>query len=218
MFGAIWGMGFHRARMGGGDGFPSPPWRGDAEGPLHETAGLGFGIFLVSLGVMFAATLLVLTILLWSRGGDPEGLELPWVLWPASACALLLPLLAGHARRLVMRGASRAVLRPWFYGASLCSALLLGLQLMALMHVAEQNPAFHIDRLLLFSFYTLVGLHVLHSAIGLFGLLWVARRAAKGRYRRDRSAGLTVCGLYQGFVACSWLLVMLTLHVQQRLA
>jgi heme/copper-type cytochrome/quinol oxidase subunit 3 len=172
--------------------------------PEQDPAGFGFGVFLVSWGVMFTCMILGFSLLLWRRGYDPEILELPFVLWPATVAALLSPLLTRRALRDLRRGDDG--LRSSILLALLAAVLLMGLEIFA-VYLVSRSHGFGIEHMLVFAFYCLLGLHILHAGIGLITLAWVSLRAWRGRYCKDAHRGLRVCSMYQGFVAVTWLAV-----------
>ncbi len=62
-------------------------------------------------------------------------------------------------------------------------------------------------------FYTLTGLHGLHVLGGVGLLAGVLRRAARGKYGRNRATGVTLSALYWYFVVVVWVFLFLALYV-----
>ena len=62
-------------------------------------------------------------------------------------------------------------------------------------------------------FYVMVGMHGLHVFIAVLGLLYVSRRFGKGAYTREAHDGLTMGGMFWGFVVLVWPLLFVFVYL-----
>ena len=189
-------------RGGGGDrpsGSPAP-------GPTGIGANLlGMLVFIASEAVLFLT--LIVTFAL-ARASYPE--------WPPPDQPRL-PVSISFFNTLVLLGSGAAMLGSWKYmrrgwvrpsGRLLTAATLLGILFLAVQ-------GFEWARLIDFGltvtqnlygavFYVMIGMHALHVLIAVLGLLYVMRRFSRGAYTREDHDGLTMGGMFWGFVVLVW--------------
>jgi len=65
------------------------------------------------------------------------------------------------------------------------------------------------------TFYTLVGFHGAHVAIGVLWLLTLAAAAMWGKLPRSRALSVELCGLYWHFVDVVWILIFTLVYLMQ---
>ena len=196
------GNGSRGGRGGGGDGPSGSP----APGPTGIGANLlGMLVFIASEAVLFLT--LIVTFAL-ARASYPE--------WPPSDQPRL-PVSISFLNTLVLLGSGAAMLASWRHmrrgwvrssGRLLAAATLLGILFLVVQGVEWARL---IDFGLTVSqnlygavFYVMIGMHALHVLIAVLGLLYVMRRFSRGAYTREDHDGLTMGGMFWGFVVLVW--------------
>jgi cytochrome c oxidase subunit III len=175
---------------------------------------LGMRIFLLSLGVLFGASVIgYVTIRMVAPPATGALPPLPRGLWLST-----LLLLAGSA---TVHGALQAARQDLQERLQACLTVtaLLGVSFLAVQGVcwiAWAGPMREALRgagatYLLTGFYVLTGLHGLHVIAGLVPLLVVTRRAWAGRYSAQNHAGVSYIAMYWHFLDAVWLVLFATL-------
>ncbi len=174
----------------------------------------GLGLFLASLGILFAVVLIGYLVIRFAPSEQPVEIPpLPGKLWLST---LLLVAGSGtiHAalraarrdrpRRLRAATAATALLGFGFLGVqTLCWLEWAGALAQSL---GEAQRAF-----LLSGFYVLTGVHAVHVLGGLVPMTVVAARAFRGRYSSTDHAGVLYCAIYWHFLDAVWLVLFATL-------
>ncbi len=176
---------------------------------------LGMRLFLLSLGMLFAAAVIGYATIRIAGAADAAGAlpPLPRGLWLST-----LLLLAGSA---AVQGALVAARRD-LQGrlrACLAATVLLGIAFLLVqggcwfawapaMREALRGSA---GTYVLTGFYVLTGLHGLHVLGGLVPLMVVTRRAWAGRYAPHAFAGVAYLAAYWHFLDAMWLVLFATL-------
>lgn len=183
---------------------------------------MGMGVFLVSLGILFGATLvgfLVMRVELARRGMWPQDLPtLPRGLWIST---LILLVSSG-----TMQWATFALQRndqlQLSAGMILTFALGIGFLIMQticwlgwLTPVVERWSASGEYRFALTSFYLLTGLHALHVIGGLIPMAVVTRRAIAGKYSPQEDAGVRHTAMYWHFLDAVWVVLFICIMAGQ---
>lgn len=174
-------------------------------------APFGMAVFLVSLGVLFIASLVAYAAIRipatdWPPPGTPP---LPKSMWLATALLLVSSGTIHHALRGVRHGDPRALRR------GLVATLLLGLAFLAVqLHgwwalVQLDMPVS--KNLYAFTFYLLTALHGAHVIGGLAPLGLVSQRAFAGRYAPDAHMGVTLVTMYWHFLDAVWVVIFTVL-------
>jgi cytochrome c oxidase subunit 3 len=187
-----------------------------ADPQARNAAGaLGMRLFLLSLGMLFAAAVIGYAALRLSGApaGDAGLPPLPRALWVST-----LLLLAGSAAVHGALGAARCG-RERRLRASMAATLLLGaafLLVQAACWIAWAEPMREALRgtaatYRLTGFYVLTGLHGLHVLGGLVPLAVVTRRAWSGRYSPEAHAGVQYIAAYWHFLDGTWIVLFATL-------
>jgi heme/copper-type cytochrome/quinol oxidase subunit 3 len=185
----------------------------------QAAAAQGMRLFLLSLGILFAATLIGYGVVRLELG--PAAVEvppLPGLLWLSTVL-----LLASSGSIQVALGAARSG-RPDRLVAAMAATTLLGVAFLAVQSVSwlrwagplvaglrEQRQAF-----LVAAFYVLTGIHAAHVLGGLVPLAVVTRRAAARRYGPAEHGGVLHCAMYWHFLDAVWLALFGTLLLGTR--
>lgn len=179
---------------------------------------MGLRIFLISLGVLFIATLIAFAsvrMFLAERNAWPADLPpLPNLLWLSTAVLAMSSvsmqwavngIRAGHQRRL---------------RAGLLITALLGVGFLLvqsrcwlewMVPVSQRWDESDEHRFALTSFYVLTGIHALHVIGGLIPMTVTARRAFDGRYSPDEHAAVQYVAAYWHFLGVVWIVLYLTM-------
>src|SRR5207249_10145822 len=168
---------------------------------------LGFWLYLMSDSLVFASLFATYGVLGRNYAGGPSGtelFELPLV--AINTSLLLLSSITYGFVVIAMRRNRRGATLAWLAVTGLLGASFVGIALHEFAHLIEegngpQRSAF------LSSFFTLVGTHGLHVAIGLFWMLvlWVetlARGLASSTIRK-----LTMLSLFWHFLDIVWIFI-----------
>ena len=188
----------------GGDG-DEPSGSPSVEPPGTGANVLGMLVFIASEAVLFLTLIVTFALV---RAGYPE--------WPPSDQPRL-PVMVSFFNTLVLLGSGAAMFGAWqsirrgripSSRRLLTSATLLGILFLVVQGVEW-------IRLIDFgltvtrniygaAFYVMIGMHALHVFIAVLGLFYVLRRFSKGGYTRDEHDGLTMGGMFWGFVVLIW--------------
>lgn len=173
-------------------------------------------LFLLSLGILFAATIIgyISVLLLGIR--EPVSIPpLPRALWLSTLVLL--------TSSVTMQGALASVRRDFQprFRVSMLATTALGaafLVIQALCWIEWYGPMRETlggaeRAFLLTSFYVLTGLHALHVIGGLVPMTVVTLRAWSGRYTAANHAGVIYCAMYWHFLDAVWLVLFGTLLI-----
>ena len=199
---------------------PAPRRRTPFDNPIARfLAGrFGMGLFLISLGMLFAATLFgFLVIRIQNHDAWPNDLPgLPSLLWVSTVILML--------SSVTMQGAVRAARGD--HGPRLTMHMILTL-ILALSFLALQSLCWHAwfsvvterwnesaeYRFALTNFYILTGLHALHVVGGLVPITLVTRRALGRGYSPEDCAGVAYCAMYWHFLDGVWVILFMVLLI-----
>jgi len=174
---------------------------------------LGMFLFLLSLSVLFAASIagyLVVRLRApeWPPAGAPS---LPAGLWLATLVLLLAGGAVHFAKTSTRAGKKTAARR------ALVVAFALGI-LFLVIQVRNWNALGPIEKtapsaLFGFTFYMLTGLHAAHVLGGLIALAIVAARAYRGPSSASEPGGIESCALYWHFLDAAWIVLFAVLLI-----
>jgi len=190
-----------------------PGRRGPAEDRDPSGSRLAMGLFLASLGMLFAAGVVAHVVIRlrqpeWPPPGSPE---LPPGLWLASAVLVVLSVVLVAAERAAATGASRRL------RTRIATALGLGVAFLLLQvwnwSVLAVGVAALGQNLFTFTYWALTVLHALHVAGGLVPLVVVTVRAGGGRYGGDNLQPVSNVAWYWHFLAITWFAILAVLLV-----
>jgi heme/copper-type cytochrome/quinol oxidase subunit 3 len=135
----------------------------------------------------------------WPPVGQPR---LPVVVTGVNTVVLLLSgVAAGLAVSSLGRGRRRLV--GWLTAATVLGAIFLLVQGVEWVRLVGYGLTMT-SSLYGATFYVLIGVHGLHVAGGLIGLLVTLARAGRGTYGPGRDQGLKLCRMYWWFVVGIW--------------
>lgn len=184
--------------------------RKDTQGD-PATGVLGMWIFLISLSILFLASLVgVIVVRLRADVWRPEGAaSLPWTLVLSTAILLASSGTIHRALRSVRSGRQETLARM------LASTLLLGVVFLVLQAVNWVQLVFAgvgmKTGLYAFTFYVLTALHAAHVIGGIIPLTVITLRASRGRYGPDFHSGVRYITMYWHFLDAVWIVLCLLL-------
>jgi len=209
LFTSIIGMAFEYPRYG------AEPLEGDPptyEGVDHRKAGMW--AFLGSECVFFAC--LISTFMVYksrNTGVGAEALNIP--LTSVSTFVLLMSsLLMVLALAAVQRG-DRKWSTIWLFSTAFFGLIFLGGQVYEFTTLYTREHLSMQGNLFGQTFYTLVGTHGTHVAIGVGWLLVMAIAAARGKLDKSRALAVEIAGLYWHFVDIVWILIFTLIYLMR---
>lgn len=176
---------------------------------------LGMWLFLASLAVLFAATLIGYIVIRFQLDAWPTDLpSLPGALW-ISTLLLAISSATMHMALLSARRDNQARLRISMAMTTILAISFLAIQsycwytwFNALGDHWETSQGY---RWALMSFYVLTGIHAVHVIGGVAPMIIVTFRALAGRYSNTFHAGVHYCAMYWHFLGAVWIILFLTL-------
>jgi heme/copper-type cytochrome/quinol oxidase subunit 3 len=180
---------------------------------LEGAGTLGVTIFLVSLSVLFLASLVgYLVVRLradeWGPGGGdryPEGL------WISTLVILAASVTVHRALRAARLGDGRGTYRMLLTTLALGAAFLL-LQTINWIQLASDGITARTG-LYGFTFYIFTVLHALHVVGGIIPLVASTRRARRGGYSVDDHAGVLHVAMYWHFLDAVWMVLFVVILI-----
>jgi len=175
---------------------------------------LGMTIFLVSLSVLFAASIVgYLMVRLRSPQWVPPGTApLPLGLW-LSTLLLLLSSVTMHGAVLAIGGGKRALsTRLLLTTLGLGIAFLLS-QTYNWWRMVAVDAVLATKSLYAFTFYMLTGLHALHVIGGLIPLARTTWRSHEGAYSWADFMGIRLMAMYWHFLDAVWIVLFVILQL-----
>lgn len=178
---------------------------------------MGMWIFLVSLGMVFAAVVVAYIVvrlqLVSEDDWKPE--DTPGLGWLLVLSTVLLVGASGTlwgGTRAARSGGTGRTVGGWMAATSLLIVGFLVSQTFAWIDLWRANLVFD-ESLYAWTFYVLTGLHALHVIGGLGPLALTTRNAFLGRYGKEPTsrAGLLYCGMYWHFLDAVWLILYVVL-------
>ena len=172
--------------------------------PVIASGLVGMLFFLGTEAMIFAGLISAFLILRagasWPPAGEPR---LPAAVTAVSTLLLILSGVAMARARTAIQGGDPRTLYHRLRATAILGALFLAIQ------GSEWWRLVHFGLTLTSSlygatFYTLVGVHGVHVAGGMAGLLFVLTRARAGRYSATKYSGVEICWLYWSFVVAVW--------------
>lgn len=174
---------------------------------------MGMNLFLVSLGVLFAASIVGYLVVRgraeqWQPAGSSD---LPSQLWLSTVALLTSSMTIHSALRAVRLGRSRRV-----YHALLATLVLgfvfLGLQVVAWLDFVAAGVTAG-SSLYAFTFYVFTALHGFHVVGGLIPLGVTAWQARQGKYSAGSHAGIVYVSMYWHFLDAVWIVLFVLMMV-----
>ena len=177
-----------------------------------EAGVMGMLVFIVSLAMIFAATILGLVVVRIEDDGPwpPAGMPaLPSLLALSTIVILVSSLTMWLTTRAIARD-RQVEFRRWLWTTFALGIAFLVMQVAAWSQVIADELDF--DRhLYAWTFYVLTALHTLHVLGGIGPMAVVVRHAGRGRYRADQHRGVTYLAMYWHFLDLAWVSLYATL-------
>ena len=186
---------------------------GDPRAQEPGVGRMGFLLFLASLGMLFAASMVGFLVIrvradVWPPPGAPG---LPFGLWIGTAVLIASSGTMAWATRAIRAGRA-AVLGQALAVTWLLGVVFLGLQVANWMQFAGAEATAR-SSLYGFTFFMLTGLHGAHVVGGLAPLAVVTVNAFRGRYTAAEHRGVTYGAMYWHFLDGVWLVMFAAMAV-----
>jgi cytochrome c oxidase subunit III len=175
----------------------------------------GLRLFLVSLAMLFGASLVGFFVVRWQLGqrhlwpGDLP--SLPWELALSTAILVLSSVSMQSALNSIRAGRADSLRHGLLLTFLLGSGFLLiqvRAWIMWLVPIAQRWDYSDEYRFALTSFFVLTGLHALHVVGGLIPMAVVTRNAFVGVYSREWHPGVQYVATYWHFLGVVWLVLL----------
>lgn len=175
--------------------------------PIPGAGVLGMRIFLVSLGVLFLASIAgYLAVRMNAPEWRPEGSPgLPISLWLSTAVIITASVSIHRALTAARRG-RQLELQRMLRTTLIIGGVFVVLQLLNWIQLLARGLGAR-SSLYAFTFYTLTALHWLHVIGGMVPLWLVSRRATRGAYGPDHHPGVLYCAMYWHFLDVVWIVL-----------
>lgn len=186
--------------------------RGEKGASTPGAGSLGMALFLASLSVLFAGSLIG-HFVVWSRAAQwpPPGVpRLPWTLWLSTGLLVGCSLTIQGALVGIRRGNHRSLMRGLGATAALAALFLMSQSWSWRQFFDVESFDRHLYG---FTFYMLTGLHAAHVIGGILCLAVVAIRAWLGAYSWAYYPGVRYAATYWHFLGGVWLILFATLLV-----
>lgn len=177
---------------------------------LPDVRMFGLKLFLASLTVLFAASLVAYGIIRASarqRGLSLGTLHMPATLWLSTAFMLASSATIHLAIRAV-RAHQQASFRRFMIATAILAVGFLAIQAPSLYQILQSHQSFRHQNVFLYGLILmLIALHALHVVGGLIPLGIVTGRALQGAYHAGRYDGIRYVATYWHFLDVVWLLM-----------
>ncbi len=179
-----------------------------------STGQMGLIVLLISLSVLFAATLLVYVFTreennVW-RTDQVPGLPLGLV---ASTTMILCVSYSLHRALKAIKKNQLEGLEHSLWLSILFAIGFLGGQSFNWIHMSGAQLRPNGETLYIMTFFLLTGLHAVHVLGGFVPLALVTRHAHRREYSSSRYEGIRLCAQYWHFLAIVWLVMLTTMFV-----
>ncbi len=188
--------------------FAGVPLRMNWNSPdLRGRRQLGLALFLISLAMLFGASIAAFAYLRLTSPGLPgsERIELPLVLIVSTAVLLGAGLAVYQATQNAKRG-HFPLLRRWLARAWVTSALFIAVQIPALIQLLDRHRALE-GRGYGIAF-ALIAIHALHVVGGMVPLSMLAWKARLNRLDSEHLLSVRACAAYWHFLEVVWVALL----------
>ncbi|HEY8885905.1 MAG TPA: cytochrome o ubiquinol oxidase subunit III [Candidatus Microsaccharimonas sp.] len=183
------------------------------EAAIQEKKTVGFWVYLMTDLVLFASLFATFAVLRNNTAGGPGGSELfdmPFVLLETmilltSSFTVGLAILGSH------RGYNKQTIF-WLIVTFALGAAFLSLELSEFSHLAAEGNSWQRSGFLS-AFFTLVGTHGLHIAIGLLWLAVMVVRLIKSKFKKTDLNRLALFGLFWHFLDVVWIFIFTIVYL-----
>lgn len=169
-------------------------------------------LFMVSLGVFFAASIVAYLIIRLSgdRVSSTAPIGLPNSLWFSTAALLVTSYCLSRAKRAIRREKQLAM-RRWLLASCVLGFAFLAVQGLGILDIMDAHLAGLERRMSLYGVvFFLVALHAVHVLGGMFCLTTVTMRGWQHRYDHECYRGIKLCAAYWHFLDVVWILMLST--------
>jgi cytochrome o ubiquinol oxidase subunit 3 len=177
------------------------------ETAIQEKKTIGFWAYLMTDLVLFASLFATFAVLRNNTAGGPGGSELfdmPFVLLET-----MILLTSSFTVGLAILGSNRGYKKQTIFWLLVTFALgvaFLSLELSEFSHLAAEGNSWQRSGFLS-AFFTLVGTHGLHIAIGLLWLAVMIIRLIKSKFKKTDLNRLALFGLFWHFLDVVWIFI-----------
>jgi cytochrome o ubiquinol oxidase subunit 3 len=177
------------------------------EAAIQEKKTLGFWIYLMTDLVLFASLFAAFAVLRNNTAGGPGGSELfnmPFVLLET-----MILLTSSFTVGLAILGSTRGYKKQtifWLLVTFVLGAAFLALELSEFSHLATDGNSWQRSGFLS-AFFTLVGTHGLHIAVGLLWLGVMVVRLVRNKFKKTDLNRLALFGLFWHFLDVVWIFI-----------
>ncbi|MBY0587499.1 cytochrome c oxidase subunit 3 [bacterium] len=190
----------------------SPPYLVGLSRSRFHPVELATYIFMLSLAVFFAASLLAYVIIRLSgdRVSSTVPIGLPTSIWLSTAALLVTSFCLSRALSAVRREKQLA-LRRWLFASAVLGFTFLAVQGWSVLEIMDAHLAGLEKRMSLYGVvFFLVALHAVHVLGGMFCLSTVTLRGFQHRYDHECYRGIKLCTAYWHFLDIVWILMLVT--------
>ena len=201
----------------GGSGPPDEPPASSAKGPTdtpEDASTFGVKILLISLSMLFGASLLGYVITRFQVGGAWDGYETEGLRLGLAVSTVVLLACSWFLHRAVeaARAGDTGAIKKRLVITAVLATIFLVNQAHAWWELIELNGGVMRERdMSLFLFYMLTWVHAAHVLFGYPPLAIVLKKAAT--YGPTNHRGLVNCALYWHFLDVAWILIAIALWI-----
>ena len=179
----------------------------EVETPVQEKKTLGFWIYLMTDCLLFASLFATFAVLRTNTFGGPGGHELFDLNFVLTETMILLT--SSFTVGLAILGSTRGYKKQtifWLVVTFLLGAAFLALELSEFSHLAAEGNG-RTRSAFLSSYFTLVGTHGLHIAVGLLWLFVMIFRLVRFKFKKTDINRLALFGLFWHFLDVIWIFI-----------
>jgi cytochrome bo3 quinol oxidase subunit 3 (EC 1.10.3.-) len=185
----------------------APALEAEHQAHTYQKTYFGFWTYLMTDLMLFATLFATYAVLHDNTWGGPtagEIFSMPYVL--VETMLLLTSSFTVGLAMLAIRSGKRALALSWFIITFLLGAGFLGMELYEFNKLVHEGLAWHANAFMS-SFFTLVGTHGAHIAVGLLWMIVMMVRLAQKGITPNDVRRLTLLGLFWHFLDIVWIFI-----------
>lgn len=185
----------------------SPALEAEHQAHTYDKTYFGFWTYLMTDLVLFATLFATYAVLHDNTWGGPtagEIFSMPFVL--VETMLLLTSSFTVGLAMLAIRSSQKALALAWFIITFLLGAGFLGMELYEFNKLVHEGLAWHANAFMS-SFFTLVGTHGAHIAVGLLWMAVMMVKLVKDGATHNNVRRLTLLGLFWHFLDIVWIFI-----------
>lgn len=170
---------------------------------------IGMVLFLISLGMLFAASIVGYVIIrITSRNApDLNTLHIPPLMWVSTAL-ILLSSFTIHRALISIRRERKDRLTFWLLLTAGLSVAFVAVQVPALLDLLSQHRLVQVTGMHLYGLiFFLILVHALHVIGGLIALTGVTIQSLRHAYDHEKHAGVRFTSMYWHFLDIVWIIM-----------